>query len=213
MKTLFSLISIVAIANLLVIGGLVGVLVFSGRLNSESAKTIAAVLRGEKLVSATAVGTTTAPATQPATRPAPMTEEEAKIQQILVEQQIKAIEHRYNRLKDAELKLIQDREALKQKESGFTKQVKVQEEAAEDKGFSKALALYSKMPASAVKDDFMKLDPEIVVRYLMNMPERTSTKILKTFTTPAEQARRQDITERIRTQQALKASSGKVAGN
>jgi len=203
MKTIFNLVAIIAIANLLIIGGLVAALMLSGRLNTESATTIASVLRGEKMVPATQP-TTTAPTTQPGKKGGALSSETAvEIELTQLEQKEKAVEHRYARLKDAELRLLQDRELLKQKQDLFNKQVKIQHESAEDKGFANALALYTKMPPEVAKEDFMKLDIDIVVRYLMNMPVRTSTKILEEFKTPAEQAKRQDITERIRTQQAL----------
>jgi hypothetical protein len=210
MKTLYNLVALVAIANLLVIGGLAGSLVISGKLNSQTASIIAAVLRGEKYVPASPT-TTSAPAaatSQPVTRPAPAVEPKGAVdtierQEALLEQKEIALERRYSRLKDAEMKLIQDREALAQKQEAFDRQLKLQKQASEDEGFAKALALYTQMAPKLAKEDFMKLDTDIVVRYLMNMPKRGSTKILQEFKTAEEQKRRQELIERIRTQQEM----------
>jgi flagellar motility protein MotE (MotC chaperone) len=202
MKTLYHLIALIAITHLLVIGGLVGYLLGSGKLNRQSASTIAAALRGETLVPATA----TAPAaSQPVAVEAPDRHsfESIEMQLAMLDREKRFVTDRYSSLKAAELKLIQDREALNQKQHGFTRQVKVQRQASEDAGFAKALALYTQMPPEAAKEDFMKLDIDIVVRYLMNMPKQKSAKILEEFEQPDEQNRRQEITERIRTQQLL----------
>ena len=208
MKALFNLIALVAIANLLIISGLVGYLIFSGKLNAESAGKISAVLRGEDLVPASQV------ASQPAgvaTSQAAVAREERKtfsmemleVQQATLEREKRLIEDRYSRVKDAEFKLLKDREAFLQKKKEFYKQVEMFQKASKDEGFEKALALYSKMPPKLAKEDFMKLDIDIVVAYLMNMSKMTAAKILKEFKTPEEQKRRQEILEKIRTRKIL----------
>ncbi len=209
MKTFYNLIALVAIANLLIIGGLAASLMISGKLNAQTATTIASVLRGEKLVPAPTT-TTSAPAvsTQPATRPVKSVEPKGTVdtiemQQALLEQQGIALERRYSRLKDAEMKLIQDRETLGQKQETFDRQLKLQKQTSEDEGFTKALTLYTQMSPKLAKEDFMKLDTDITVRYLINMPKRNSTKILQEFKTPEEQKKRQELIERIRTQQEM----------
>jgi flagellar motility protein MotE (MotC chaperone) len=207
MKILYNLIALVAIANLLILGGLVGHLTMSGKLNAESAETIAAALRGEKMVSAT----TTAPASQPASQPAESheTAEETitfdgiEIQLARLEREKRGLDDRYSRLRDAELKLIQDRETLLRREAEFKEQLKVRQQADQDEGFTKALMLYTQMPPKMAKDDFMKMDTDIVIRYLMNMKKQVSAKILKEFKTPDEMARRQEILERIRTSEIV----------
>jgi len=207
MKILYQLISLVAIVNLLILAGLVGYLVTSGRLNSESAQSIAAVLRGEKL--SPAVGaTTTAPATtQPATQPAgggrDTLLDSIEMQLALLDREKRSVEDRYSRLRDAELKLIRDRESLTHREETFTSRVKDQKESSEDEGFAKAVQFYSQLPAKAAKDDFMKTDVDVVVRFLMNMPKRPAASILQEFKTAEEQKRRQEILDRVRTQQML----------
>ncbi len=207
MKTLYNLIALIAITNLLIISGLIGYLIVSGKLNSESVAQIIAVLRGEKLVPQTA--TTSAPSTQPTQKKSePLAKQTASMdtieaQRAILEREKRIIQDRFIRLKDAELKLIQDREAFLAEKNKFYKEVELVRKANQDLGFQKALALYSKMPPKLAKEDFMKLDIDTVVRYLMNMSKLTAAKILKEFKTPQEQRRRQEILERIRTQQRI----------
>ncbi|MFA5865090.1 MAG: hypothetical protein WC975_10445 [Phycisphaerae bacterium] len=216
MKTLYNLLSIIAIANLLVIGGLVGFLIIGGKLNSQSATAIAAVLRGEKLIPPASV--TTAPAaSRPTTLRAQSTGQNTlatiEMQMAMLDREKRTLEtDRYSRLKDAELKLIRDREALTRQLETFSQQKKVQRQASEDTGFNTALTNYCALPPKIAKEDFMKFDTDIVVRYLVNMPKRTSAKILQEFKTPAEQQKRQEIMERIRTQQVAADTTTQKAG-
>ncbi len=204
MKTLYNLIALIAIANFLIIGGLVGYLIVSGKLNSESAGIMAAALRGEKMIPATtSAPAASQPATQPAVAKAPVSLDSVEMQLAYIEHEKKEIEDRFARLKDAEFKLIQDREALTQKQQEFDRQVRIQEKSIEDAGFNKTLEMYTQMPPKQTKEIFMKLDPEIVVRFLMNMKKQAYTKVIKEFKTQAEQQRLQELLERIRTQQVL----------
>jgi flagellar motility protein MotE (MotC chaperone) len=215
MKTLYNLIALVAIANLLILGGFAGFLLLSGKLNAGSAEIIAAALRGEKMIPAA----TTQPATQPASQPSESSAANKKgdsfegieLQLARLERARKELDDRYSRLKDAEFKLIKDREALTQQEKDFRQQLKLQQQATTDEGFNKALLLYTQMPPKAAKDDFMKLDADIVVRYLTNMKKQNSSKILKEFKSPEEEKRRQEIMERIRTREIVidQAPAGK----
>jgi len=217
MKALFNLIALIAIANLLIVSGLVGYLIASGKLNAESADKIAAVLRGEKLIPASQVATQPAgwPTTQVAStqKAKPFSLELLEVQQALLEREKRLIEDRYSRVKDAEFKLLKDREEFLQKQKEFYKQVEMFQKASKDEGFDKALALYSQMPAKLAKEDFMKLDIDVVVAYLMKMPKRTAAKILKEFKTPEEQKKRQEILEKIRMQKIiLGAETKRVKG-
>jgi flagellar motility protein MotE (MotC chaperone) len=205
MKSLYNLLALVAIASLLIISGLIGYLVANGRLNSHAAEQIAKILRGESLVAAATTQPTTMAATQPATQPATSnsTFQSIELQLAQIERERKEIDDRYARLKDAEMKLIMDRETMLRQKKEFDQQVQSQQKTSEDEGFAKALTLYTQMPPKMAKEDFMKLDTGIVVRYLMNMKKQESAKILKEFKTPAEQQKRQEILEEIRTQKVL----------
>jgi hypothetical protein len=200
MKQIFTLLSLVAIGTLMILMGLVGYLMATGKLNTQSASLMAAALRGEKLVQETSAN---APATQPTSRPAaskPADEhfdiDSVEMKLALLDREARLIQDRTIRLKDAELKLIQDRKSLSQNKSSFTEQVKLQEKASEDEGFTKALTYYTQLPPKLAKEDFMKLELNVVVRYLNNMTKMQSAKILKEFKTPEEQQRRQEIIER-----------------
>ncbi len=207
MKQIFNLIALVAIAHFLILSGLIGYLIASGKLNSESATLIASALRGDKL--------TTQPATAPAaatTQPKVVEKKKKKadhsfeateMQLAVIDRQKRTLEDRYERVRDAELKLIHDRENFLSKRKNFFSQVEMMQKAGKDEGFKKALELYSKIPAKEAKDDFMKLDTDIVVKYMINMSKQTAAKILREFKTPAEQKKREEILEHIRTREIL----------
>ena len=208
MKTLYNLLAIVAIANLLILGGLIGFLVVSGKLNTESASDIAAILRGEKpgdnaTASLVHAQTTSAPSTRPS-RMDQNPVDTMEIQLAMLDREKRSVEvDRFSRLKDAEMKLLQDREKLAREQAELKKQVKVERQKIEDEGFNTALAAYSQLSPKKVKEDFMKFDTDIVVRYLTNMSKRTAKKILEEFKTTEEQQKRREIMEKIRTQQNL----------
>jgi len=213
MKTLYNLLALAAITVVLILSGLVGYLLVSGSLNAESAATIAAALRGEKPVPE---GTTTAPAPAPATQPAkelvkvvPTTDLSsfAELQASLRERQERVIQDKLARLRAAQLKLIQDRERFEQEVALFHQQVVANEKVRKEKGFTKALAMYTQMPPKQAKEHFMKLDIDVVVRDLMNMKDRDVAKILKEFREPAEQERSRQIIDRISAQKVVMAQN------
>ena len=201
MKTLLNLLALVAVASLLIISGLIGYLVIDGRLNSQSAEQIAKILRGESI----APVATTQPEIAATTQPAATNQsfQSIELQLVQIERERKEISDRYARLKDAEMKLIMDREAMLREKNEFERQVLAQQTISKDEGFTKALTLYTQMPPKMAKEDFMKLDTDIVVRYLTHMKKQESAKILKEFKTPAEQKKRQEILEQIRTLNVL----------
>lgn len=217
MKTILGILGFLSALTLATILGLVVALSVTGKLNPKSGAAIVAALRGDELVPATQP--TTQPTSQPTSRPAEeaLDFRGAEERQAVLDRKLRLIDDRQNRLMDAELKLIHDREDLSREQDAFQKQVLVQEKANQDEGFKTALDMYMKMPAKQVKEDFMKLDVDIVVRYLMHMSTRTQTKILSEFKTTEEQDRRRILTERIRTQEILlgdqSASTGGQAQN
>ncbi|NLE28317.1 MAG: hypothetical protein GX629_01450 [Phycisphaerae bacterium] len=205
MKTLLNLLALVAVASLLIISGLIGYLVIDGRLNSQSAEQIAKILRGESIAPVATTQPEIAATTQPATQPAAtnLSFQSIELQLAQIERERKEISDRYARLKDAEMKLIMDREAMLREKNEFERQVLAQQTISKDEGFTKALTLYTQMPPKMAKEDFMKLDTDIVVRYLTHMKKQESAKILKEFKTPVEQKKRQEILEQIRTLNVL----------
>jgi hypothetical protein len=202
MKTIYQILAIFAVCSLLVWGGLVGYLIASGRLNSQSANLIAAALRGEAPVPSVAAvpaptpqTTQTASTTQPAMDPVA-----GEAYAALLSREKRTIQDMEHRLRDAQLKQIQAREQFMHEVEQFEAQARAQQKAGENEGHTKALAMYEEMSPKQAKEDFMKLDLPIVVSYLISMSDRSRTKILREFKTPAEQERRRQITELIRNQ-------------
>lgn len=79
------------------------------------------------------------------------------------------------------------KQELKDKKGQFEDEVTKQRQSAEDEGFRKALSYYSGMKASQVKDAFMNMSDDEVVRYLAEMNPDTAIGILDRFREPLEQ--------------------------
>ncbi len=206
MAGVFKILSLLAIVVVLALLGLVGFMGISGKLNSESIGMIVKALQGKKLIEETEI---VAQPDQPTSQPAETSElKEPKLGTSLSEVRLARLDRSLRmvgdfrrRVKDAELLLLQNVESFNEEKRIFYKQVQAQQKANENEGFVKMLQAYSNMDEEQAKEDFMELDIEVVVTYLMNMKPRRVNKILGEFTTDDEQKRRRQIGERIRTQQ------------
>lgn len=200
MKTAYNILAVTAIAIVFMLAGLVASLIALGRLNAASAEMIAAAIRGEKLVRETPAEKAE-PVTQPSEvpqEPIPAALASVEAGRALLDRERRIIIDMNRRLRDAQLRHIMKSEEFERAVDRFSAERKEQEKTEHDKGFKSALAKYEKIKPQQAKEDFMKYPIEIVVRYLMKMDQRASVKILKEFKTPAEQARRMQIMERIR---------------
>ncbi len=83
-------------------------------------------------------------------------------------------------------KLVKDQDA-------YEAALESQNKAASEEGFLKALQTYSELSAKYVKDDFMQMDNKEVVRYLSAMKPAIRTEVLSRFRAPKEQARRVEL--------------------
>ena len=98
----------------------------------------------------------------------------------------------------AQQQLAKDRLALDQREKNVDSLDKKKSSAAQDEGFNKSLAVYDAMKSKQVKDVFMGLEEEIVVRYLQAMDPRRVSSIIKEFKTPEELGKAQSLLEQMR---------------
>lgn len=205
MAGVFKILSLLAIVVVLALLGLVGFMGISGKLNSESIGMIVKALQGKKLIEETEI---VAQPDQPTSQPADTAELKeptlgmslSEVSLATLDRQRRTVNDSRRRVKDAELLLLQNVESFNEEKRIFYKQVQAQQKANENEGFVKMLQAYSNMDEEQAKEDFMELDIEVVVTYLMNMKPRRVNKILGEFTTDDEQKRRRQIGERIRTQ-------------
>ena len=94
-------------------------------------------------------------------------------------------------------------EGLQVQEKEFLERIEGYESEVRKAGFQKALKSYSSLKPKLVKNDFMQMEDEQVVRYLSAMKPDTATKILNYFKTPEEEVKRQRILGLMETQNSV----------
>jgi flagellar motility protein MotE (MotC chaperone) len=205
--------------NFLLIGGGVGYLVGTKKLDKPKVQAIK-----EILFPATQPAT---PATQPAEGEGPTTQPILKLEDLLTRQaglsaaesvefiqntfdtKMAELDRRQRELDDlqrqveiAKQQLSTDRGKVVEEKKSLDDQKQQSEKLASDKGFQDSLALYTSMPPKQVKSIFLTLSDDTVVRYLQAMQPRQASKILKEFKTPDETSRAQKILEKMRNSQS-----------
>jgi flagellar motility protein MotE (MotC chaperone) len=105
-------------------------------------------------------------------------------------------------VKNAETKLKSEREAFEAQRKALETREQEATRLASDKGFQDALKLYGTMKPKQIKDVFVGLSDEVVVRYMRAMEPRQVSKILKEFKTPAELERVKVLMEQVRSAEA-----------
>lgn len=82
-----------------------------------------------------------------------------------------------------------------------------------DVGFQKTLDVYNGMDTVQIKDLFMKIDEETVVRYLQAMEPRRVSRIVKEFTSPEELSKAQSLLEKMRRNDASPEANNASKGS
>lgn len=205
--------------NFLLLGGGVGYLVGTKKLDKSKVQAIK-----EMIFPATQPA---APATQPAdSDDAPTTQPVIKLEDLLTRQsglsaaesvefiqtafdtKMAELDRRQRELDDlqrqielAKQQVTSDRGKVVEEKKSLDGEKKQAEQLASDKGFQDSLALYTSMPPKQVKTIFLSLTDDTVVRYLQAMQPRQASKILKEFKSPEETSRAQKILEKMRQSQ------------
>jgi hypothetical protein len=182
MKRLYHMLALLALVNLFAIGGLVGYLFASGRLDGGRVEQIAAVLRGEWPETEVA---TTQPAA-PLPPPEASRTEIARIQaqkefyQLVAERHKREVEDRRNLNEAIRLSVVRDLEALDAEKERFKKEKEAFLAETVEAGFEKELELFSKMSPDLARDllqSSTRKDAD-VVRLLTNMDINRAKKIV-----------------------------------
>lgn len=197
-RRLWDIIAIVAVANLLAVLVLVGVLLAAGSLSGQRLRGARDALMGRTPAAAEA------PATQPDGDMLNIVSAGQRIadDRLQIQRKKLQIDQQLRELKDFQLQLDQARAALETRIAGFHREKSAWQERQQNEqellateGFKKALALYQAMPADKAKDLFMTMEEADVVRFLSRMEERSAAKIVKAFETAAEKAKLKQILE------------------
>jgi len=195
MKLLVKGLVIVIVINLLGAIGFAGYSVMTGKFDAEHRSQYLAIFNGEKLVpyvEADNSGEDEAEQEQAVERIEEIEIQGKKVSRD-VQELLQMIRQREFSLELAKLAFKDERDRLQEKKKKFEDEMVVESEKAKEKGFQVALQRYSIMKASMVKDDFMTMDDEQVVRYISAMPAKTAKGILERFRSPEEKSKRQRV--------------------
>lgn len=217
MKKMIHIIMALLAINFLAIGGGVGWLVQTKRLDKDKLHAIR-----EIVFPATTQASTTQPASEETTtRPINPLEallarssgraptEQVEMIQRNFDTQMAQLDRRQRELNDlerqvelAKQQMTRDRVALDNEQKALAEQKAQTARLASDKGFQDSLTLYNSMPAKQVKTIFLAMGDDEIVQYLQAMEPRAATRIIKEFKSPAEIARIQKVMEKMRQAQA-----------
>ncbi|UCG33034.1 MAG: hypothetical protein JSU68_00080 [Phycisphaerales bacterium] len=213
-KTLYQVISILAIANLLCIAGLVVFLAATDRLSAERVDQIAAVLRGEPPVQA-------APTTQPTTQPVEAetaetrlarAREETDLASLALERRRREIADRHRLAEALVMDVVRRQEALSSDRSAFEDQQRKIEEERLHEGFVKELALLTSVKPKVRRDMLINKSDADVVKLMMEMDERAGKQVIEACKTKEEKVWISRILHLIQTQQTPTPSAETEAG-
>jgi DNA-binding transcriptional MerR regulator len=217
MKRLLTAITLTLALNFLAVAGGVGYLAFTGKVDRDKARQIREIV----FPAAGATTQPTTPETTPATRPAmgslaqleellrrqsgrPMSEQVQFLQQrfdsqkAILDRRDRELQDRARLVELAQKQLASEREAFAAERKQFDTDRTQAQDAVVDQGFEDSLNLYKSMPARQVKQVFVGLDDETVIKYLRAMEPRAAGRIVKEFKTPAEIDQIQRILESMR---------------
>lgn len=122
-----------------------------------------------------------------------------------IDAQSAQLDRRRRELEDLQAQVATEQKALAEANGGveaerkrLAEEQRQTQAQAEDKGFEDSLKLYSSMQGKQVKQIFLALPDDTVVRYLEAMPPRSASRIMREFKSPAEVERIHRIMERMR---------------
>jgi len=222
MKTLWQVISLLAVVHILGLAGFVGFLAGTDRINAERVElvrdtfmlTVAEEQAEEEelaAVAADAESTDERVATaSDIDDPAPVSvaerlaqeraQNEATLRQI--ERTRKEVEDLRRNLKLAQERVQKQHDQLMAEKKAVEEKLTQIEQRLNDEGFKKAVQLYEALPAKQTKQMFVKLigegQIEQVVMYMEAMESRKAGGVMKEFKSEADLAMAVDIAERLR---------------
>lgn len=192
--------AIAVIVHCLTLVGLLGYGAATGRFDQEKRQQYLATWHGEKLVPPPPEVDLEQEKEGPQEAGAKIlaAQLEAEVIGLDIQQRIQQLRNRENTIVAAQAKFQEDNKKLQDEQEKFTKLIAEHNKQAQEEGFRKALKNYESMKADLVKDDFMSLDEDTVVRYLAAMKPYNATKILEKFAAPTEQTTRVRLIEKLK---------------
>lgn len=181
-RKLYQGVAMLALINLFAVGGLVGYLFASGRLNEERVNQIGKVLRGE-FPKEQEVASTQPAATQPAPQEsrAEIADLQAKreLYRLVGERLQNEVAQRQSLNDSVQLEVLRRLEEIEKKNQRFENEKKEFKQQSEQEGFTQVLDMYSSMDPKLAKDLLRTKEKDAdVVQLLMKMDPNRRTKIV-----------------------------------
>jgi flagellar motility protein MotE (MotC chaperone) len=190
LKRLYHVLAWLAVANLFAVGGLVGYLFASGKLNAERVNQIAVVLRGEFPKPQVQ---TTRPAVEDE-KPQTSREELARLEarkryyELISDRHRRDLDDRNSLGQTIQMDVDRHLEQIQTKEQEITKQTQQVRQAAERGGFQQTLEIYSDMEPKLARDTLKGIKDADAAQVLLQMDSGRRKKIFNACKTPEEKA-------------------------
>lgn len=190
LKKLYHGVALIALVNLFAVGGLVGYLLATGRLNTERVDQIGRVLRGE-FPKKEEVASTQPAATQPVPQQsrAEIADLQAKreLYRLVSERLENEVTQRQALNDSVQLEVLRRLEEIEKKNQRFEEQKKEFRKQSEQEGFAQALEMYSAMDPKLAKDLLKTKEKDAdVVQLLMQMDPNRRAKIVNACKSSAD---------------------------
>ena len=190
--------------HLLVMAGLLGYGLVTGRFNSETMKHYLATWKGEKLVPSPVELEAASEEESPAGAADRIAAMEIDTEMLSRElrRQIDTLRQMKFTVDTAQRALTEHRNKFEAEQQAFAAKVGEAKLRQQDVGFHQALKTYSSLNAKYAKNDFMAMTDEKVARYISEMKPKIAKKILEKFQSPQEEKKR------LRVMQLLEHQNG-----
>ena len=199
-RTILTILAIAVLVHCLALVGLLGYGAATGRFDQEKRQQYLATWHGEKLVPPPPEVEIEQEKEGPQEAGAKIlaAQLETEVLGLDIQQYIQQLRNRENTVVAAQAKFQEDIKEFQGAQEKFTKLVAEHNKKAREEGFRKVLKNYENMNPESVKEDFMSLDEDTVVRYLAAMKSFPAQEILEKFATPEEQATRVRLMEKLK---------------
>ena len=234
MKKLVTLFALFCVLNVLMIGGLIGFLAGTGRLDRTKFQTIADLLHHQGTPDNLRnnvydiLEPSTAPSTAPSSRPAmslggdstPASAEERidyrgqamEQERMRVENQAQNLRNQQKLLEQMQARVEETLRKIDDQKKSFEQTVTQTTSKSVEESFQKSLALYDELKPKQVKDLFLPMTPALVAKYLQAMDTDRAGKIISEFQTPEERTFIASVIDRIRSAGTDSASGTRADG-
>lgn len=206
LKKIYSLVAMMALLNLLGIGGVVGYLVWSGKLGSEKMEQIAGIFRGDgaEVEEGQAEKADESVVEAKAAAPSRSSEELDRDQEAEEQFRLKAdrrraeLNQQSDTIASARLEVTRQREALERRALQLEAQARRRQKAEQTEGFKKEMDLLSSLKPREALFYVLQRSSEDAASLILNLNTRKAKRIVEAAKTPAQKRAMSEIMQMLR---------------